>query len=66
MSILGWTIAAAGLGRGLTSDELTQVETEIRNQLAAALITDPLSMSSPDAQAVLTAAIETVLVRTRG
>ena len=65
MSILGWTIAAAGLGRGLTSDELTQVETEIRNQLAAALITDPLSMSSQDAQAVLTAAIETVLVRTR-
>jgi hypothetical protein len=65
VSILGWTIAAAGLGRGLTSDELTQVETEIRNQLAAALITDPLSMSSQDAQAVLTAAIETVLVRTR-
>lgn len=41
------------------------METEVGTQLTAASIVDPTTMTGPDAQAMLTAAIGTVLGRTR-
>ncbi|OZB84332.1 hypothetical protein [Microbacterium sp. 13-71-7] len=62
--MLGWIIAAAGLWRGLTTEEVDDVHAEVQAQLTAQSL-DLTLMTASDAQAMLTDAIGVVLERTR-
>lgn len=62
--MLAWIIAAAGMVRGLTSDEADDVQVEVVTRLDS-LGVDGGDLSAGEARDVLDAAIATVLERTR-